>query len=446
MGADPCKTVRDQIAAVQAELADLGPEPGRAGVGERHRRQELQVQLGQLEQQLRHCECKEDVVATGTAVSALSSLEDEIRAWMCSNGIQALQVAVAHGGEELYSRAFSNDGGTVEPTSLFRIASCSKAFTCAAITNLYDRTKVSSTDGVFSLLGLSAGGDLATITVDDLVKHAGGWVDRGGTFTDPHGNTITGSGFDPVFAIRTIGAPLSNPPTKRDIAQYMLSQSLQFKPGADDETWRDSNGGLITYSNFGYLLLGLVVEEVSGQPYIDYVRDLLGSEGTSDVHVARMLGGALNGREMTYLDSGAWAPSALEPHASVNAPLPYGGAGFVTELMDSGGGLMTTASNLARFSSNHATWGTGGRAPGNAREGWMSGTTAWMESRDANALDFAWITNQALSPSSVVDDLAGKMRAAVDSAASSLTGIHVSPTLPRPPGPPLFIGRPPRPA
>ncbi|HJX83623.1 MAG TPA: hypothetical protein VJ723_04695, partial [Candidatus Angelobacter sp.] len=59
---------------------------------------------------------------------------------------------------------------------------------------------------------------------------------------------------------------------------------------------------------------------------------------------------------------------------------------------DSGGGLATTASTLARFIGQHATWGLGGRAAGAERSGSMAGTSAYAMSRP-NGVDCAFIFN-----------------------------------------------------
>ena len=44
---------------------------------------------------------------------------------------------------------------------------------------------------------------------------------------------------------------------------YMLRRPLQFEPGARD-----------AYSNFGYCLLGRVIEKVTGKSYEEFVRGL----------------------------------------------------------------------------------------------------------------------------------------------------------------------------
>jgi len=96
-------------------------------------------------------------------------------------------------------------------------------------------------------------------------------------------------------------------------------------------------------------------------------------------------------REVWYEADGC-GPSTLQPRSNMIVPCPDGGEGFVTELMDSGGGRATTTATLAHFISKRAVWGMGGRAPGYAREGSMAGTISYAFSRP-NDVDCAFIFN-----------------------------------------------------
>jgi CubicO group peptidase (beta-lactamase class C family) len=166
----------------------------------------------------------------------------------------------------------------------------------------------------------------------------------------------------------------------------MYGKPLQFVPGSQDynSTYQKS------YSNFGYVLLGLVIESVARESYIEFVRTGLGPESnTSSVYLSQLLG-PRNPREVWYIDPG-FGPTALEPRSSKLAPSAYGG-GFLPELMDSAGGIMTNAETLAQFGSRHAVWGLGDRAPGTERSGGMAGTSSYTYSRH-NGIDCAFILN-----------------------------------------------------
>ena len=89
-------------------------------------------------------------------------------------------------------------------------------------------------------------------TIRHLLNHTGGW-DR----TKPNG------GFDPIdrpaIAAAAVGAPA--PASGETLIRYMKGMPLDFDPGEK-----------FAYSNFGYIILGRVIERVSGMPYEEYAR------------------------------------------------------------------------------------------------------------------------------------------------------------------------------
>src|SRR5690606_35647346 len=85
---------------------------------------------------------------------------------------------------------------------------------------------------------------------------------------------------DPVFEGRAIARALNLPDRvrKRDVARYMYGEPLQYDPG--DSTTYDADH---RYSNFGYLLLACLVEEVTGVSFEKYLQDeLLAPIGAAD--------------------------------------------------------------------------------------------------------------------------------------------------------------------
>jgi CubicO group peptidase (beta-lactamase class C family) len=255
------------------------------------------------------------------------------------------------------------------------------------------------------------------ITVDQLVRHAGGWVHTANsTWKGPV------SGFDPVFGLRKIGAAMqtgTRPPTKMEIARYMYGEPLQFVPGAQD--FGTTKGA--SYSNFGYVLLGLVVEAKSGQSYADYVRQaVLAPIGVTDVFLAHTLASQRLTNEVPYYAM-ALGATVENPSASTLLPVTYGGS-FMTEDMDAGGGLAATASALVKFINSFAVWGLNGRTP-SARTGGMSGTSSEIVSR-GDGLDWAFVLNQrdqltqptdpAVPDTTLLDTLAQQLDALVTAA------------------------------
>lgn len=337
---------------------------------------------------------------TGQSVPSLHALDDRMKAFMQAHGIHTGQLAVAKNGALKFARAYTwAEPGypATQTNSVMRLASISKAFTCAAIQKCFDDHLVTPGTAVFPLLGITAKALptqtpspwIDTITVQHLIDHAGGW-------------NAQASGWDAVFRLRDIALALNlpGPPSKRDVARYMYGEPLQFQPGTQD--FNTTNGA--SYSNFGYLTLGLVVEHVSGQSYIDYLKPhILAPLGITDVAVAGTLRSQKLPNEVSYDQPSVGAPST-DPHSSTLTPYAYGGEGYMTEVMDSGGGLVSTATDLVKLIHSHAVWGTGGRAAGSARSGGMAGVSSLAVSR-TDGIDYAYLFNTRDFPPPVGDPL-----------------------------------------
>lgn len=143
----------------------------------------------------------------------------------------------------------------VQPDSLFRWCSISKTITAAAVMRLVEETQLDLDRPVFGILDQFAPyngkwGDsrLASITVRQLLQHTGGW-DR-----------ATSQLFDPVTAEGSLKVSQATgtafPPSIDTVIRYMLAERLDFTPGSR-----------FAYSNFGYELVGRIVEKISGQSY-----------------------------------------------------------------------------------------------------------------------------------------------------------------------------------
>jgi N-acyl-D-amino-acid deacylase len=162
------------------------------------------------------------------------------------------------------------------------------------------------------------------VTIGHLVEHAGGW-DR-----EQAGDPM----FRSAEIARALGRP--GPPGPREIIEYMIGQPVQFEPGARH-----------AYSNFGYCLLGRVIETASGKPYFEYLRDdILAPMGIRRVTLGRTRPRDRDPREPAYDDPGR-GPDVMEPGARGEVPAPDGT--FCLESMDAHGGLIAPAADVARF-------------------------------------------------------------------------------------------------
>jgi CubicO group peptidase (beta-lactamase class C family) len=187
----------------------------------------------------------------------------------------------------------------------FRIGSMNKMFTAVATLQLVERGKLSLDDTVGKILPDYPNADVASkVKVRHLLSHTGG----------------TGDIFGPEFEAHRLELK-----TLQDYVKLYGSRDLEFEPGTK---W--------DYSNYGFLLLGVILEKVSGKSYYDVVAE----------NIFRVAG-------MTH--SGSEPESVKVPHRSrgymrdrfetvSNEPtLPWRGT--------SAGGGYTTASDLMKFAT-----------------------------------------------------------------------------------------------
>lgn len=148
-------------------------------------------------------------------------------------------VLVAQDGETLYSGAFGQANLAGEPITLdtgFALGSMSKMFTAVALLQLVEAGDLSLDDPVSLHLPDYPAELIEGVTVQHLLTHGSGL----GSFD-----------FAEIQAMRTVSEMLAlkvDPPA--------------FTPGTR-----------FRYSNMGYILLGAIIESVSGQDYYNYVQE-----------------------------------------------------------------------------------------------------------------------------------------------------------------------------
>ena len=80
------------------------------------------------------------------------------------------------------------------------------------------------------------------------------------------------------------------PITCKDVIRFMLGQPLDFDPSTQ-----------FAYSNFGYCLLGRVIEEKAGKSYEEYVKEnVLGPMGITQMRIGGTLPEERSESEVTY--------------------------------------------------------------------------------------------------------------------------------------------------
>jgi D-alanyl-D-alanine carboxypeptidase len=161
---------------------------------------------------------------------------------LTSTGVPSASIAVVRGGRIVLARAYGRQSpqmATATPDALYQIASISKQFTAAAILLLRDQGRLSLDDHVSKYVPGISGGD--RITIRQLLSHTSGLQDYW-----PQDYSF---------------AAMEHPVTPQQIVDRWAHQPLDFAPGT---LWQ--------YSNTGYVVAGMIVERVSGQPLLAFLQ------------------------------------------------------------------------------------------------------------------------------------------------------------------------------
>src|SRR5215208_3064809 len=219
-------------------------------------------------------------------------------------------VLVAKNGKSAFAQAYGlADREKKIPNTLktrFRLGSMNKMFTAVATLQLVQNGKLELKAPFGNYLTDYPNKDVASkVTIEQLLSHTGG----------------TGDIFGPEFDKHRLELK-----SLRDYVSLYGERALQFEPGS---RWQ--------YSNYGFLLLGVLVEKVSGQSYYDYVRDHI-------YNPAGMTGTASEPEDQTVADRSTgytrFGGQGLSPNSNT---LPYRGT--------SAGGGYSTVEDLLRFAT-----------------------------------------------------------------------------------------------
>jgi CubicO group peptidase (beta-lactamase class C family) len=154
-------------------------------------------------------------------------------------------VLFAKNGKPIFEQAYGlADREHKIPNTLktkFRIGSMNKMFTATAVLQLAEKRKLDLNDTVGKYITDYPNKEIASkVTIKQLLTHTGG----------------TGDIFGPEFEAHRLELR-----SLQDYVKLYGNRAPQFEPGS---RWE--------YSNYGYILLGVIVERVSGEDYYNYVR------------------------------------------------------------------------------------------------------------------------------------------------------------------------------
>lgn len=331
-----------------------------------------------------------EIPVTGEFEVSLEIFDIKIVEIMKEHNIPAGTMAVMHDGQIVLSHGYgySDKDRSIptQPGMLMRIASITKPFTNAAIKSLIREGKVSLEEKVVNVLNIKPfGGNYndprwEDITISHLIYHKGGWDSQ--------------ATFDPMFSMKKISNEmgLNGLPSIRDIAAYMMSQPLQYNPGEK-----------YAYSNFGYALLGIIIEQVTGMSYYDYLyKVVLHPLGLEDVKPGYSLPEKRDPNEVGWYSDPFKNQSLFDQRKDVYLP----DGEFYLENLDANGRLIASAESLVKFAQ--AYWLKGDiRKSGEKQQlihtGSLPGTASILLWR-ATGTNIAVIFNQRNNSADVVPD------------------------------------------
>jgi len=277
-----------------------------------------------------------NIPITGPKNAKFNEIDSAMLEFMKQRDFKAATVAISRGRAIIfkhdYGWADESQTKKISPYQVMRIASISKPITEAAIKILIQQNKITLKTKVFEYLDIQpfegrpvVDKRIYEITIEDLLLHKGGWDGD--------------ASFDPMFASRKISREmgLKGPPSAKEIIQYMMGAQLQFAPG--EKT---------VYSNFGYCVLGRVIEKVSGVDYIEFIkRNIARPSGMRTLDIGHTSIKDRDPNEIWYSSMGSKEASVFSVEQEEMAPSADGG--FYLEAMDSHGGLICSAGDLCKF-------------------------------------------------------------------------------------------------
>jgi CubicO group peptidase (beta-lactamase class C family) len=266
-----------------------------------------------------------------------SAFDKKVASFMKRWSIKGASVAVMNDNRLIYAKGYGHANlakeEVMENYHLLRIASASKLITAIGIMKMVEIGQLSLDEKVFGSKGILTeytemkDQKHQEITVADLLNHRGGWSWRDGDFM-----------FQPGKIKRIM--KLEGSPSAHDIITFVLqNRRLRYKPGTQ-----------YAYSNFGYMLLGEIIERKTANTYERYIQtEILEPNGIKGMRLAGNYTWDRRPFEVHYYDypSAYQYPSFDGNYEAISKP--YGGNDLKT--LGAAGGWIANASQLVKLAS-----------------------------------------------------------------------------------------------
>lgn len=269
----------------------------------------------------------------------MENFDNIIRQMMTRWGIKGLTLAILKEGKLVYTKGYgyadAENKEVMQAGHTMRIASVSKLITAAAVMKLVEEGRIALQDTVFGESGILndsvylkfSDKNLKKVTIEHLLNHTAGWSLRAG---DPM--------FMPVYVAQRMH---TTPPADFEtIIQYVLTYGrIAWMPGTRS-----------CYSNFGYALLGKIIEKVTGCTYESYVREsILKPLRIYDMTMAGNFPSQRRINESTYYAPGGAGVVPDFYGTGSYVQRQYGGNNI--EVLGAAGGWIASAPSLAKILS-----------------------------------------------------------------------------------------------
>lgn len=244
-------------------------------------------------------------------------IENYIFQRMSESRIVGLSIGIVKDNDLIYSRGFGfkdfERGTSPTPSTIYCIGSVTKPFTALAVMQLQERELLSLDDPISEYIPFDVKPKGEDVLIKHLISHTSGLSSLG--YAEATLGAVT-STYDNWF-------PICSP---KDL--------LVFMNGSED--WVISRPGeKYGYLNEGYILLGAIIEKVTGQEYMHYVKenilDPLGMNRSTFLE-----------EEVLNLGDIAVPYVSSDDGTKIPTRYPYG-------QMIADGGLMSTANDLTKF-------------------------------------------------------------------------------------------------
>ncbi len=246
----------------------------------------------------------------------LSQLDDIVNQALQQYYVPGASLAVAHKGKLVYAKGFGvanlRTREPVTPTTLFNLASCTKAISTFGILKLVEAGRLQLDDTMYSVIGrpnlvrgMEADPLVAKITIRQLLHHSAGWNDDSG---------YAKAGRE-IKRLAPNGLPYS------EAIRVLLGTPLDYPPGTQAK-----------YANGDWNIIKYIIECVSQEPYGRFMQNRLNEIGIKNM--CEESPGVIPGQASRY---GGYPPHILA------------GGQLTVPLMPSFGNWMASSVDMVRF-------------------------------------------------------------------------------------------------